>query len=307
MIDTDYRRALWLGLFAITVWGGTPIATKLAVASLSPLAVTLWRTLGAAMIAGILALALRPPLPRTRRALLLLLLSAGTGYIAFPWLLALGLRHGSASVAALLIALAPVFTGGLAIAFGRLRVSAAWFAGTGLALIGSIVLLGFDGLNLGSERSSGNLIVLLAVLAAAVGYLCGAEAAREVGAFAVAVWGHLAAALPLLLFLGPATAALTDAGYVPLAWGAIGYLAAFSSLGAYIAWYAALASRPAISQIQFLQGAIGVLLSVALLGEMLEFRVLAAAALILTGVVATQKAVRTAAPPASNSNRGVAP
>lgn len=134
MIDTDYRRALWLGFFAITAWGGTPIATKLAVASLSPLAVTFWRTLGAA----------------------------------------------------------------------------------------------------------------------------------------------------------------------------VGYLAAFSSFGAYVAWYAALAGRPAISQIQFLQGAIGVLLAVALLGEWLECRVLGVAVLILTGVVATQKAVRTAAPPASNSNRGVA-
>jgi drug/metabolite transporter (DMT)-like permease len=216
------------------------------------------------------------------------------GYIAFPWLLALGLRHASASIAALLIALAPVFTGVLTLVLGRIKVNAFWIVGTSLAVVGSTVLLGFDAVEVGRDRLLGNFIVLLAVLAAATGYVSGAEAARETGALAVAIWGHLAAAPPLLIFSGPALDSLMSAGFAPAVWTALAYLAVLSSLGAYIAWYGALARRPAISQIQFLQGAIGVLLAVIFLGEPLGADTVGAAVLILLGVVATQRAVRPA-------------
>ena len=175
----SYLQALILASFAIVVWGGTPIATKVAVEAVLPLAVTVWRTLLAAMIAGALAVLWRPTRPRSRRALLCTILSAGMGYIAFPWLLALGLRHASASIAALLIALAPVFTGVLTLVLGRIKVNDFWIVGTSLAVVGSTVLLGFDAVEVGRDRLLGNFIVLLAVLAAATGYVSGAEAARE--------------------------------------------------------------------------------------------------------------------------------
>ena len=290
----SYIPALILALFAITVWGGTPIATKVAVEAISPLAVTLWRTLLAAVIAGVLAMLWRPMLPRSRRSQICTLLSAGMGYIAFPWLLALGLQTASAGIAALLIALAPVFTGVLTLALGRIRVNVFWVVGTCLAVLGSTVLLGFDVAEVGRDRLSGNLLVLLAVMAAAIGYVSGAEAARETGALAVAIWGHLATVPLFLLFVGSGIQSLLDAGFVPLAWSSIVYLAALSSLGAYIAWYGALARRPAISQVQFLQGAIGVLLAVVFLREPLEAVTVGAAVMVILGVVVTQRAVRPA-------------
>ena len=292
--DTRYTSAMAFGILAIVIWGGTPIATKVAVGELSAVGATFWRTVLAAVLALLIVVVRRTPRPAAGRTLGFLLVSALAAYIAFPWLLALGLQRTTAGHAALLVALAPIFTGLMAMAVGRLRVRRLWFAGVALAfggtagLVGSAHALGVQGASL-----TGDLLVLVSAAAAALGYLSGAEAAREIGSLAVTLWGHLAAAvLMLALALWVGDALLTEAAPSVATLTAVGYLAAFASLGAYVAWYRALAASPGVSQVQFLQAAVGAVLAALLLGERLGPADLGAAALILLGVFVTQKAVR---------------
>ena len=289
-----YTETLTFAILAIVIWGGTPIATKVAVGELSAFGVTFWRTVLAAVLALLIVLVRRTPRPAAGRTLGFLLVSALAAYIAFPWLLAQGLRLTSAGHGALLVALAPVFTGALAIALGRLRVERLWFGGVALACLGTVILVnGTRGLSDAGTSLAGHLLVLLSAAAAAVGYLSGAEAAREIGSLAVTLWGHLAAAA-LMIAIMPwmADAVVIEAWPSIATLTAVGYLAAFASLGAYVAWYRALAASPGVSQIQFLQAAVGAALAALLLGERLGPADLGAAALILLGVLLTQMAVR---------------
>ncbi len=293
-IDPGYTTAVALAVVSVSIWGGTPIATKIAVGELSAIGVTFWRTILAAALAMVILVVLRTPRPAGRRTLGFLIVSALAAYIGFPWLLALGLRLTSAAHAALLVALAPIFTGLMAMAIGRLRVRRLWFAGVGLACIGTVALVGGTQAIRGEGTSlTGDLLVLLSAATAALGYLTGAEAAREIGSLAVTLWGHLAAAI-LMLLAAPwlVDALLVGARPSSATLLALAYLAAFASLGAYIAWYRALASSPGVSQIQFLQAAVGAGLAALLLGERLSAADLGAAALILIGVFVTQAAVR---------------
>jgi drug/metabolite transporter (DMT)-like permease len=292
--DTRYTSAMTFGILAIVIWGGTPIATKVAVGELSAVGVTFWRTVLAAILALLIVAVRRTPRPAAGRTLGFLLVSALAAYIAFPWLLALGLQRTTAGHAALLVALAPIFTGLLAMAVGRLRVRRLWFAGVALAFGGTAGLVGgAHALGVQGASLAGDLLVLMSAAAAALGYLSGAEAAREIGSLAVTLWGHLAAAV-LMLTVAPwaGDALLTGAAPSVATLTAVGYLAAFASLGAYVAWYRALAVSPGISQVQFLQAAVGAVLAALLLGERLGPADLGAAALILLGVFVTQKAIR---------------
>ena len=288
-----YAEALLLGLLAVAIWGGTPVATKIAVRTMDPMAVTLWRTLAAAGIAVVLALVLRPTIPRGWRTRGLLLLSAISGYIAFPWIFALGIERTSAVNGTLLLLLAPVLTGLMAIALGLLKVSRLWVLGVTFAILGAVVLVinGSAG-GAGQDHLAGDTLVFLSVVFAAIGYLSGSAAAREVGALSVTLLGHMVAALLLLPALPWSIEAAISTGAHFETWLAIAYLAFFSSLLAYIAWYRALAVETGLSQVQFFQGIFGLLAAMLILGEVLSIQDIAGAGLIVLGVIATQQALR---------------
>jgi drug/metabolite transporter (DMT)-like permease len=78
-------------LLAVTFWGATPIATKLAVAGLDPLAVGLLRTLLAGLLAVPLLAAARLGPPKAPAGRALLAVSALGGFVLFPLLFSLGL------------------------------------------------------------------------------------------------------------------------------------------------------------------------------------------------------------------------
>jgi drug/metabolite transporter (DMT)-like permease len=292
-IGSRYAATVIWAIAAISIWGGTPIATKVAVGELSAFAVTFWRTVLAAALAAVVIVVCCTPCPTNRRTLGFLLVSALAAYIGFPWLLALGLRLTSAAHAAFLIAMAPIFTGVMAIAVGRLRVRRLWFGGVVMACIGTSLLVGGTRALDGEGASlAGDMLVLLSAATAALGYLSGAEAAREIGSLAVTLWGHLAAAALMLAVLPWAVDGLRiDVGPSPATLTAVGYLAVFASLAAYIAWYRALAAHPRVSQIQFLQAVVGAGLAALMLGDRLTPASLGAAGLILMGVFMTQVAV----------------
>ena len=300
-LNRPRRTALWgnawiWGLFAVVLWAATPAATKLAVDSLSPLAVTLWRSLLAAVLALFLLAILRPSFPRGRRAVGAMLLSAACGYLAFPWLLALGLAWSTASHGALLLALVPILTLGLSAALGRIVLGPAAGFGAMIALVGTALLV------LGGAAEAptdlwaflpGDVLILLSLIAAAVAYLSGAEAAREAGALSVTLWGHILIAPPLLLlalWVPEARPAIVLANETDIL-VALGYLAAGSSLTAYLLWYRALARVPAAAQLQFLQPLLGLGAAMLILGERAGWQEGLAGLVIIIGAFIVRRGV----------------
>jgi drug/metabolite transporter (DMT)-like permease len=271
----------------IVLWGASPLATKVAVGGIDPLAVGVLRTLLGALVALPILLVGEHKLPRSRFAWTNLAVSALGGFVFFPLLFSLGLKLTTAGHGALLLGILPVFTGLIAAVLEDRAPSGRWWLGCVVALVGTAVLVGERFGFAATEASlSGNLLVLVGAAGAAAGYVTGARAAREIGTWPVTLWGLVIGGIVLLpvspFVLSPS--ALAQAG--PLPWGGVLYQAFVTSILGYALWYWALSQggigRTGVTQ--FVQPLIGLVLAVALLGEALTWPMILAAALILGGV-----------------------
>jgi drug/metabolite transporter (DMT)-like permease len=299
-------------LAAVTIWGGTPVVTKLAVAGLSlsegALAVGLLRTLLAAAVALPLLVAGRLAPPASSGGRICLVVATLGGYVGFPLLFTLGVARTSAAHGALLLALLPLFTGLMAAVLERRLPGRLWWLGAALALAGCLLLIDQRfGLAAPGASLEGDLLVILSCLCASAGYVAGAHAGREAGSWAITLWGvllggllllplavllplplavllplPLAVLLPLPALLAQASQGITGAGL----WAALLYLSLLSTLLAYAAWYWALGQGGVgrTGLLQFAQPLVGLALAGLLLGEALTWPLLLAAAMILAGM-----------------------
>jgi drug/metabolite transporter (DMT)-like permease len=271
-------------------WGSTPVVTRLAVENLQPLLVAVLRTVLAGLIAAPILLATRRSLPVARRARRLLLVSAVTGFVAFPILFTLGQERTSATHGAIILAALPVFTGAYAALVARRRPARAWLAGCGVALAGEVAIVALRSGGGDAEPTlAGDLLILAAALVVALGYVAGALLGR--GGYpsaATTFWGVVIGAVlvaPLLLVTdGAANADATS-------WAAVVFLAVVTSIVGYVGWYWALARGgiQRIATIQFIQPISGIALAALVLGERLTPQLAAAAAVVLAGVWIAQR------------------
>ena len=272
---------------AVVLWGASPLATKLAVAELDPLAVGLLRTLLAGIVALPLILIGRIQPPRSRRGRAYLAVSAIGGFAIFPLLFSYGIQLTTVGHGALLLAILPVLTGLIAALLERRLPGGRWWLGCAIAVAGTAFLIGarFD-VSWEDGSALGDLLVLASGVFASAGYVTGARAARETGTWSVTLWGLVLGSVVLLPLLPFALAPAQLAAAGGLAWGSVLYLALLSSIVAYAAWYWALGqggiARTGLAQ--FAQPLVGVALAVALLGEAVSWPMAVAAATILAGV-----------------------
>jgi drug/metabolite transporter (DMT)-like permease len=275
------------------IWGATPVATRLAVADLQPIQVGLLRTVFAGLLALPIALALRLPLPKDRRGLLLLVVSGACGFIIFPLLYSVGQRDTSAMHGGMILAALPIFTGSYAALVERRRPSARWIAGCVIALIGECALIVLRAGGGGAQPTlGGDLLVLLSALVVAGGYVAGARLAQMgYSSLATTLWGVALAAIvsAVLMIAAVAQGGWPSAGW--LSWSAVIYLASVTTILGYIGWYWALAKGgiARIATIQFFQPVSGLVLAALLLGERMTPSLLAASIVILAGVWIAQR------------------
>ncbi|WP_221089584.1 drug/metabolite exporter YedA [Deinococcus aquaedulcis] len=287
---------LCLGLVYV-VWGSTYFGIKVAIETLPPLGMLAARF----VVAGALLLAfLRwrgAPWPTAREwgasALVgTLLLGGGTGLVT------LAERDASSSVAAMIIAVSPLF----AALFGRLwgeRTGGREWLGIGVGLAGIALL------NVGELRAT-PLAALLLILAP-ICWTFGSQWSRRLplpaglmGSAAEMLTGG-AVLLTLSVLLGerwgtPSAASL---------W-ALGYLTVFGSLVAYSAYmYLVAHTRPALAtSYAYVNPVVAVLLGVGFGGERLGTLGWVALAVILAGVLLVAWPRRTTgAPPAEGAPR----
>lgn len=275
-------------LGAVIIFGGSAVATKVAVSAISAIDVALLRTIIGGLVAIPLTLALHIRLPDRVRQKWLLALSGFSGFTAFPLLFTLGVSLTSANHATMILAILPVLTGAIAMAWDRQRPKLIWWSGCALAFSGETLLIYDPSADSTLASIDGDLLVAISTLFASLGYVAGARLQRSgYSARGTTFWGVGLFALlllpvaPLLLDFEGLQAA---GGY---AWSGLIYQAIGVTIVAYILWYWALGTGgiARVGLLQFLQPVSGVILAFFILSEQLSLRFLTASTLVMLGVI----------------------
>ncbi|MFM9107190.1 MAG: DMT family transporter [Chloroflexota bacterium] len=213
----------------VLMWGSSPVATKIGLASYQPGQWTLLRFLvtSAAMLVIAVVTRLRPP----RREDILPMIGLGMIGISVNQLcFSFAMQHVDAGTATFLVATVPVMTAILARVVLQERLTPAGWAGIGLTVAGTAVLVLGQGRNL--SFTAGALTLLLGAFSEAIYYIFQKPMLRKYGSSEVSAWTLIASTIPLLIFLpgflaqAPVAApAHTWLGvYAGLGAGVIGYL-----------------------------------------------------------------------------------
>lgn len=291
-------RATYVKLvLTMLAWGGTWVAARHAVQSVAPLGVAVWRFLFAA--ASLLALVLwkygRLP-ALSRRELLLVLALGATGIFLYNLFFLFGMRDISAGRGALVVATTPVITLLAAAWLLREGMSAAKAAGSVLALAGCLVVIGRgDPLALfGGKVGAGETLILGCAFMWSAYTLLGRLGTRTLPALVMTAYAS-AAGFALLLVAG----LLHDPrellpAYSADAWGAILFLGLFgTTLG--FTWFSAAVQEIGAQRASVFINLVpvaAVLQGALLLGERLDPSALAGGALVISGVLLTQRPMK---------------
>lgn len=288
-----------LGLLGVAVFALTLPVTRLATGSsdapqLSPWFLTWARCAIAGLLSLLFLLFTRSPRPSAvqTRWIGLSLLGNALGY---PLLLAWGLRHVSASHAAVITALLPLTTAAAAawLLHQRARLGFWLFALLGSALVVVYSLLRAHG---GADTGSGGLVwadglLAVGVIAASLGYVAGTQVTPALGAERVISWVcvmTLPLALPMTWWTWPEHSIRLES------WLALGYVGVFSMWAGFFAWFRGLALGGAlrVSQLQLFQPFISMAAAVPLLGESIDGLTLGFGLAVVATVFAGRKALR---------------
>jgi drug/metabolite transporter (DMT)-like permease len=283
---------------------GTYLFAKHALTEMPPLPLGLVRFAGASICLVALLMRVRPKGQRLppRRAVRKLLLLALVGVPINQGFFLVGLSLSTASHAALIYTLTPLFVLLLAQALSREAPGARTAIGTVLALGGTLYVLLSRGMAHGGALA-GDLLLLVAVVAWAFYTAEGRELVAEHGPIATTAWtliGGTALYLPIgaaSLFAPGAADQLTRVS--AQGWLGIAYLIVVTSVVSYLLWYWALAHLPAARVAVFnnLQPLATALLAQAVLHERATLSFFAGAAVVIFGVVLAQSGGR--GPPAT--------
>jgi drug/metabolite transporter (DMT)-like permease len=285
--DHDRRLGYLFGFVGVASFSLTLPATRVAVASLDPVFVGLGRAVVAAALAAIVLGVQRVPWPGCALLPRLAVVAAGV-VVGFPLFSAWALRHVPAAHAAVVIGLLPLATALAGALIAHERPSRLFWA---CATFGSIVVVAFALWRSGGTPQPADGLLVLAVIAAAVGYAEGARLARTLGGWQVICWalviGLPAVAVPTVLSIDARVLAAPVA-----AWVGFAYVSVVSMFLGFFAWYRGLAQGgiAAVGQVQLLQPFLTIFASAWLLGEPIDAATMIAAALVIVSIALGRRA-----------------
>lgn len=269
----------WLAITAVApiTWGSTYFVTRQFLPADSPL----WGSALRALPAGIVLLLLARRLPSGSwwwRSLVLGVLNFG-GFYVLLYLSALLLPS---SVAASIMALAPLVLAGFGWALLGERPTTWMAAGSGLGILGVLLIVGA-----GATEISiwGVLTSLLGLVTSSVGAVLNKKWGADVPVLASTAWqatvGGVLLLLVALLFEGPPPV------LGPAALAAFAYVSLIATALASVCWFAGLARLPAgtVGIVGLLNPVTGVLLGVLAAAEQLTWLQAGGIALVLAGIL----------------------
>ena len=191
----------------------------------------------------------------------------------------MGLRWTTPFSGSLLGATIPIFAAGLAVLFGKEKLSWRTVAGLSLALLGVLSLIGNGSLDRGA------ILVALNSLSYAAYVVLSRDVVRRVGALRAIAWIFTYAALLFAPF-GLRPMLTQVAVLTPRGWGFTLYILALPTITAYLlnAWALARSSATLVTVYIYLQPVIAAVLAWAQLGHGISRRAGLAAVLILAGL-----------------------
>jgi drug/metabolite transporter (DMT)-like permease len=275
-----------LGFLGVLAFSFTLPATRVAVGELDPTFVGIGREAVAAAPAALILLATRAPWPSRSQLARLGLVVLGVT-LGWPLFTALALRDLTSAHSAVIVGLLPAATAFVAVVrAGEHPSRAFWLA----SFAGLVAVLAFAATAGAGVLSGGDVMILVAVALAAIGYAEGGALARELGGWRVICWA-VVLAVPVTVPIGAVAAATGDLHAGSDAWLSFAYVAGVSALFGFFPWYAGLARGGVakIGQIQLVQPLLTLAWSAALLGEHIGAATLVASVAVVACVVATQR------------------
>lgn len=281
-------RAAYLMLTGMALcFGGTWVAGAVAVDAAPPFAIAALRFgIASALLFAWAKLSRRPLTPMRRQDVPLVLGLGLTAVAGYNWLFLTGLSLAPASDGAIIVpGLAPVFTALLAGAVLGERLGVRGFLGLGVAVAGLVMVVGPGGATDG-PRLLGDLMFLGGAALWGVYSVLARIASRRLSPVSTTLYGTALGTLvlvPLALLeggLGSVAAA------PPEALAGMAYLAVFGTVGAFVLFNLGVARIGAAraSAFALLVPIVGVLSSVALLGEEIGPLTAVGGAVVLIGL-----------------------
>ncbi|MCP2256422.1 Permease of the drug/metabolite transporter (DMT) superfamily [Streptoalloteichus tenebrarius] len=291
------RAGLWWGLLGVVAFSFTVPFTRIALGGggFSPLFIGSARAVVAAVLAAGALVITRQRLPRGVQWVRLAVVAGGV-VVGFPVLTSFALTTASASHSAVVIALLPAATAVMAVLRGHERPPTSFWV---MAMVGAVAAVAFasvQGDGLGGLHWS-DLLLIVAVVAAAIGYAEGGLLARQLGSWQTVSWALVLAA-PLMVALTGVSMAQTPPTGTPVEWTAFAYLGVVSMFLGFFAWYRGLAIGPMaqVSQVQLVQPVMTISWATLFLGEQLTWPTVLGG-LVVIASAATAVRARLATPP----------
>lgn len=252
------------GLLGVMIFSGSLPATRVAVLDMDPFFLTFLRASIAGILAVMLIFGFREKRPHASHLIPLVIVALGV-VIGFPLLTAMALQHVTSAHSIVFLGLLPLTTAIFGVLRGGERPKLAFWV---CSVTGSLLVMGFALSQGASVSLTGDLLMLLAVIACGLGYAEGAKLTRVLGGWQVISWA-LIISLPFMLIASLLTMPTTFSGIGMSAWFSLGYVSLFSMLIGFIFWYKGLAigGIAAVGQLQLLQPFFGLGLSATLLHE----------------------------------------
>lgn len=282
-------RSIIEAIFAVIVWGGTFVATKVALQQVQPDTVVFLRFgMGVIILAAGVQLR-RQWIPLTRRDILSLIGLGFLGISFHQWLQSTGMVTSAASTTAWIVATSPVFIAILG--WILLKEKAGWLqiAGTVLAFFGVLLVVSRGDLQLstiGHIGTFGDALILISAINWAVFSVLSRGMLKRLPSalmmFYVMLFGFIFSSLFFFIKTGPADILRLNMS----GWAAVLVLGIFGSGLAYIAWYDALQNLSANQSGVFLniEPLVTMLVAYVVLGEPITWASILGGAVIILGV-----------------------
>jgi len=283
--------AVWAGLLVLyVVWGSTYLGMKVAIGSMPPFVMGAFRFIPAGVILTLLVAARyrrairRPSLRQVVDAAIVgfLLLVGGTGLVAWAE------QTIPTGIAAVIIALVPMWLAVLGFVFYREAVRPLLAAGIAIGLVG-VAILAWPAGGASDLDPLGLVAILVAPVSWALGTLYAAKRAVLPGPALLASGIEMLAAgfgFIVVAALSGEWASFDIAAVTTTSWAGIGYLVVVGSLVGYttFAWLIQVASLAKVSTYAYVNPVVAVVLGFLILGEPVTPRTLVASAVIVAAV-----------------------
>ena len=275
------KRSAWLAAAGtVVLWASAFPAITVAVAGLGPAGLSVIRLSVASLALAAAAPVLKIRRPRARD-LPLIALCGLAGMTGYQLLLNAGERVVPAGTASLLVATAPVYASVMAQVFLGERPGRRWWAGSAVALAGTVVIAASHGLGFGASA----LIVLAAAVLQGIFHTASKPLLRRYSSFEVTAYAMWAGTGFILPWTGSLLRALPHAGAA--AAGSAVFLGVAPSAFGFVLWGYAMARMDVgrVTTSLYLVPAAAIVIALVWLGQVPGPVELAGGAVTLAGVM----------------------